>query len=75
MINRSPLHALGTVGQSVWLDSITRDWLTSGELGDMVSELGITGVTSNPSIFAQALKSDSYDAQIGELADFSEAQE
>ena len=71
MSNRSPLHALGTVGQSVWLDSITRDWLTSGELGDMVSELGITGVTSNPSIFAQALKSDSYDAQIGELADQS----
>ncbi|MBC7645309.1 MAG: transaldolase [Thermoleophilia bacterium] len=71
MSNRSPLHALGTVGQSVWLDSITRDWLTSGELVDMVAELGITGVTSNPSIFAQALKSASYDEQISELADQS----
>ena len=69
MSQRTPLHELGALGQSVWLDSITRDWLTSGELADMVDDLGITGVTSNPSIFAQALTSDSYDAQIGELAD------
>lgn len=60
----TPLARLGQLGQSVWLDSISREWLASGELSRMVDELSITGLTSNPSIFASALRSSIYDAQI-----------
>lgn len=63
----SRLAALGALGQSVWLDSISREMLRSGELERYV-EAGISGVTSNPTIFAKAMLSgDSYDAQIDEL--------
>ena len=63
----SRLRALGALGQSVWLDSISREMLRSGELERFV-ETGITGITSNPTIFAKAMLSgDSYDAQIDEL--------
>ena len=56
------LHALG---QSLWLDNITRDLLESGTLQQYVDELSVTGLTSNPTIFDQALKkSRSYDAAI-----------
>lgn len=59
------LHALNTLGQAVWLDSITRDWLHDGELQRMIDELGVVGVTSNPTIFAGALaNSASYDSDI-----------
>jgi transaldolase len=68
MSTDSSLHQLGTLGQSVWLDSISREWLDSGELERMIEELGITGVTSNPTIFEQALRHASYDAAIAELA-------
>ena len=65
--NNSRLAALGVLGQSVWLDSISREMLRSGELERYV-EAGISGVTSNPTIFAKAILSgDSYDAQIDEL--------
>lgn len=63
----SRLAPLGALGQSVWLDSISREMLRSGELERYV-EAGISGITSNPTIFAQAMLSgDSYDAQIDEL--------
>ena len=63
----SRLHNLAGLGQSVWLDSISREMLASGEL-DRYLERAITGVTSNPTIFAKAMTSgDSYDAQVGEL--------
>jgi transaldolase len=56
------LHRLG---QSLWLDNITRDLLTSGTLEHYVEELSVTGLTSNPSIFEQAIKhSTAYDATI-----------
>ena len=57
------LHRLG---QSIWLDNITRDLLTSGTLERYVNELSVTGLTSNPTIFEQAIKnSPSYDDDIG----------
>ena len=63
----SRLHNLAGLGQSVWLDSISREMLESGELHRYL-ERAITGVTSNPTIFAKAMTSgDSYDAQVGEL--------
>ena len=56
---------LNRLGQSLWLDNITRDLLTSGTLERYVSELSVTGLTSNPTIFEQAIKNSSaYDATI-----------
>jgi transaldolase len=52
-------------GQSLWLDNITRDLLTSGTLKRYIDELSITGLTSNPTIFDHAIKNGSaYDASI-----------
>src|SRR3954454_17638421 len=56
---------LHDLGQSIWLDNITRDMLSSGTLKRYIDELSVTGLTSNPSIFHQAIKSSSaYDASI-----------
>ncbi len=63
----SKLHDLHTAGQSVWYDFIRRDMISSGELAQLVSN-GIRGVTSNPSIFQQAIDtSDQYDDQIRQV--------
>jgi transaldolase/glucose-6-phosphate isomerase len=51
----NPLQALHTHGQSVWLDYIRRSLLTSGELGRLIKEDGLRGVTSNPAIFEKAI--------------------
>ena len=51
----NPLKSLLGYGQSVWLDFIRRSLLTSGELGRLVDEDGLRGVTSNPSIFEKAI--------------------
>jgi transaldolase / glucose-6-phosphate isomerase len=53
------LTALGRQGQSVWLDFIRRQILDNGELARMVSEDGVTGVTSNPAIFEKAIAGSS----------------
>ena len=64
----SNLHNLAAVGQSVWIDSLSREILDSGELQRQIDENAVTGVTSNPTIFAKAMLSGSdYDAQLGEL--------
>jgi transaldolase len=56
------LHYLG---QSIWLDNITRELLTSGTLRHYIEDLSITGLTSNPTIFDHAIKnSTAYDAAI-----------
>ena len=56
---------LHDLGQSVWLDNITRDLLESGTLKRYVDELSVTGLTSNPTIFDHAIKTSSaYDAAI-----------
>ncbi|HEY8672420.1 MAG TPA: bifunctional transaldolase/phosoglucose isomerase [Candidatus Dormibacteraeota bacterium] len=64
----SPLQQLGEHGQSVWLDYISRDLLTSGELQRLIAEDNVTGMTSNPTIFEKAIAQGSlYDDQIREL--------
>jgi transaldolase len=64
----NPLLELPKLGQSVWYDNMRRGLLTSGEFRRMVEEDGVTGVTSNPTIFNQAITaSDDYDAAIREL--------
>lgn len=63
-------NALHSAGQSLWLDNITRTMLDDGTLAGFVDGLGITGLTSNPSIFDKALaEGDAYDDQIRELHD------
>jgi transaldolase len=63
------LQALRTLGQSLWLDNITRAMLDDGSLARHVDEWGLTGLTSNPTIFDEALsKGDAYDAGIREKA-------
>jgi len=52
-------------GQSPWLDSISRELITSGQLKRLVSEHGLRGLTSNPSIFEKAItESNAYDEQL-----------
>ena len=60
------LHALG---QSLWLDNISRDMLADGTLARYIAEYSVTGLTSNPTIFEKAIGAGSaYDTQIAELA-------
>jgi transaldolase len=62
--SKNPRH-LHDLGQSLWLDNITRDLLESGTLARYVNELSVTGLTSNPTIFDHAIgKSAAYDASI-----------
>jgi len=58
---------LHNLGQSIWLDNITRDLLNSGTLKSYINELSVTGLTSNPTIFDHAIKnSTAYDSAIRE---------
>ena len=64
----NPLQRLGEAGQSVWLDFISRELVTSGELQRLVAEENVTGMTSNPTIFQKAIaEGELYDDQIREL--------
>jgi transaldolase len=62
------LHDLYDIGgQSPWLDNLRRDWLEGGQLAELVS-LGVRGITSNPTIFANAISGqDTYDEQFKSL--------
>ena len=61
----SRLHQLSALGQSVWIDFLSRDLLESGGLARAIAEDAVVGVTSNPTIFAKALSGgDAYDDQI-----------
>lgn len=58
---------LADLGQSLWLDDISRSLMNSGKLARYIQELSVTGLTSNPSIFAKAIKDSSdYDQSIAE---------
>jgi transaldolase len=64
----SNLHGLAAAGVSVWSDQISKQMLDSGELARRVEEDAVTGVTSNPTIFASAIVgTDDYSAQLTEL--------
>jgi len=61
----NPLQELRQLGQSIWLDYIRRDLITSGKLQRLIGEDGLSGITSNPTIFSKALAGDSeYDSAI-----------
>ncbi|HNP35138.1 MAG TPA: transaldolase [Woeseiaceae bacterium] len=64
------LQKLQALGQSVWLDNISRELLTSGTLQRYIRDFAVTGLTSNPTIFYKALKDgESYDASIRRCLD------
>jgi transaldolase len=67
MMKAKATEALHDLGQSIWLDNITRDLLNSGTLKRYIAELSVTGLTSNPTIFDHAIKNSSaYDSAIRE---------
>ncbi len=67
--NSSPLAELSAAGVSVWLDDLSRERIVSGGLKQLIDDRHVVGVTTNPTIFANALaKGDDYDEQVAQLA-------
>jgi transaldolase len=65
---KSRLHQLSELGQSVWIDSLSRGWLKTGALARWIDEDALTGVTSNPTIFQKAMaEGEWYDDQLREV--------
>jgi transaldolase len=65
----TPLERLSALGQSVWVDFLSRESIRGGHLQELIDEYSVVGATSNPSIFEKAMSSgDAYDEQIHELA-------
>jgi transaldolase len=63
------IRRLQQAGVSIWLDSLSRDLLETGRFAQLIGDYGVTGATSNPTIFAKAITgSDRYDAQLRELS-------
>ena len=67
------LQRLHDAGTSIWLDTLSRELLESGQFTELIQEYAVTGATSNPTIFAKAITgSDRYDRQLRALADGGE---
>lgn len=68
-MSSNPLAQLSANGVSIWLDDLSRSRITSGSLKDLITNRSVSGVTTNPTIFAGALaKGEGYQAQVAELA-------
>jgi transaldolase len=66
---RTPLHRLSEMGQSVWIDFLSRDLVHRGDLARMIEDDAVAGVTSNPTIFQKALSTgNAYDDDIRKLS-------
>jgi transaldolase len=66
--NLSPLHRLSALGQSVWVDFLSRNSIRGGHLQQLLDDDAVVGATSNPSIFQKAMsEGDAYDEQLREL--------
>ncbi len=69
-MNKNPLIDLKELGQSVWLDNLSRKLISSGELRRFIDEDGLSGITSNPTIFQKAISgSPDYDASLRSMLD------
>ena len=65
---KSNLHRLSELGQSIWVDSLSREWLDTGQLERLMREDAVVGVTSNPTIFEKALSEGGwYDDRLREV--------
>jgi transaldolase len=61
----NPLREAQKLGQSIWLDYMRRDLITSGRLQRLINDDGVSGITSNPTIFEKAIaESNLYDSDI-----------
>ncbi|WP_199433124.1 transaldolase [Qaidamihabitans albus] len=70
MSNNDRLARLSQAGVSIWLDDLSRERLTSGNLAELIRDKHVVGVTTNPTIFAKAVSSgDAYDEQVRRLAE------
>ncbi len=66
----SPLHRLSALGQSVWVDYLSRESIRGGHLQELLDADAVVGATSNPTIFQKAMSTtDAYDEQLRELAE------
>jgi transaldolase len=66
----SPLQSLSALGQSVWVDFLSRDSIRGGHLQELIDDYSVVGATSNPTIFQKAMSSgNAYDEQVHELLD------
>ena len=54
-MENNPLTKIGILGQSIWLDYICRDLIASGNLGRLIKDDGVRGITSNPSILSSVV--------------------
>ena len=64
-MSKSRLHQLSELGQSVWIDFLSREMLQTGELERLMRDDAVVGITSNPTIFQKAIsQGDLYDEQI-----------
>jgi transaldolase len=69
----SRLHQLSALGQSVWIDNLSRNLVHQGGLARMMDEDAVTGVTSNPTIFQKAIaEGNAYDEQLRDLVEYEE---
>src|ERR1700722_18805919 len=65
----TPLDRLSELGQSVWIDFLSRDSIRGGHLASLIETARVVGATSNPSIFQKAMTAgDAYDEQLQQLA-------
>ena len=67
----TPTADLAAAGVSIWLDDLSRTRISSGNLAELIETRNVVGVTTNPTIFANAItdkNNTSYDAQVTELA-------
>src|ERR1035441_4150989 len=67
-LKTSPLRELHALGQSIWVDFISRQAIDSGQVKRWIEADGVTGMTSNPSIFQKAFAGKDYDKQIASLS-------
>lgn len=64
-MSSNPLIGLRELGQSVWLDNLSRKLINSGEMKRLIDEDGLSGITSNPTIFQKAMSGSSdYDGSL-----------
>src|SRR5437899_9759391 len=72
-MSKSRLHQLSELGQSVWIDYLSRQMLQSGKLARLMEEDAVVGITSNPTIFQKAIsEGDAYDEQLKEILESGE---
>lgn len=67
-MTETPTAQLSAAGVSIWLDDLSRERIETGNLTDLIENRNVVGITTNPTIFANAIKNgDRYAAQVGEL--------